>query len=63
MLCFSTFDSDRNIRYYYNKVHNDDLFVVVVPSLIHVRLCDPVNCSTCSSPVHYLPELAQTHVH
>ena len=41
---------------------NDDLSIVV-PSLIHVGLCDPVNCSTCGSPVHYLPELAQTRVH
>ena len=37
MLCFSTFDSDRNARYGYKVIHNDDLFVVVVPSsLIHV---------------------------
>ena len=27
-------------------------------------LCDPLNCSTSGFPVlHYLPELAQTHVH
>ena len=27
-------------------------------------LCDPMNCSTPGFPVlHYLPELAQTHVH
>ena len=27
-------------------------------------LCDPMDCSTASSPVHYqLPELTQTHVH
>ena len=63
MLCFSTFDSDRNTRYCYKVVHNDDVFVVVVPSLIHVGLCDPVNGSTCGSPVHHLTEPAQTHVH
>ena len=29
-----------------------------------VWLCDPMNCSTPGFPVlHYLPELAQTHVH
>ena len=35
----------------------------VVPSL-SCTLCDPMNRSTPSFPVlHYLPELAQTHVH
>ena len=30
----------------------------------HPTLCDPTDCSTPSFPVlHYLPELAQTHVH
>ena len=33
-------------------------------SLSHVRLGDPMNCSTPGFPVHHqLPELAQTHVH
>ena len=33
-------------------------------SLSHVRLCDPMDCSTPGFPVHHqLPELAQTHVH
>ena len=32
--------------------------------LSHVRLCDPVDCSTPGFPVHHqLLELAQTHVH
>ena len=36
----------------------------VVQSLSHVRLCDPMDCSTSSFPVHHqLPELAQTRVH
>ena len=26
-------------------------------------LCDPMDCSTGGFPVHYLLELAQTHVH
>ena len=38
--------------------------VVAVWSLSHVRLCDPVDCSTPGFPVlHHLLELAQTHVH
>ena len=38
---------------------------VVVQLLSCVRLfCDPMDCSTWGFPVlHYLPELAQTHVH
>ena len=32
--------------------------------LSHVRLCNPMDCSTPGLPVHHqLPELAQTHVH
>ena len=35
-----------------------------VQSLTHVRLCDPMDCSTSGFPVHHqLPELAQTHIH
>jgi len=35
-----------------------------VQSLSHVRLWDPMDCSTPGLPVHHqLPELAQTHVH
>ena len=40
------------------------VFVVVFQFLSCVWLCDPMNCSTQCFPVlHYLPELAQTHVH
>ena len=35
-----------------------------VQSLSHVRLCDPMDCSTPGFPVYYqIPELAQPHVH
>ena len=35
-----------------------------VQSLSHVRLCDPLDCSTAGLPVHHqLPEFTQTHVH
>ena len=38
--------------------------VVVVQSLSHVRLYNPMDCSSPGFPVlHHLPELAQTHVH
>ena len=38
--------------------------LVAVQLLSHVWLCDPMDWSTLSFPVlHYLPELAQTHVH
>ena len=37
---------------------------VVVQSLSHVWLCDPINCSTPGFPVfRHLPELAQMHIH
>ena len=37
---------------------------VVVQLLSHIRLCDPMDCSTPGFPVlHHLPKLAQTHVH
>ena len=37
---------------------------IVVQSLSHVWLCDPINCSTPGFHVlHHLPELAQMHVH
>ena len=39
-------------------------YVVVVQSLSHFQLCNPMDCSTPGFPVlHYLPEFAQTHVH
>ena len=32
--------------------------------LSHIRFCDPMGCSSPGFPVlHYLPELAQNHVH
>ena len=35
-----------------------------VKSFSHVRLCDPMDCSTPGFPVHHqLPEPTQTHVH
>ena len=35
-----------------------------VQLLSHVRLCDPMNCSTPGLPVHHqLPEFTQIHVH
>ena len=40
------------------------MLIVVVQSLSHIRLCDPMDCSMPGFPVlHHLPELAQTHVH
>ena len=37
---------------------------LVVQSLSHIQLCDPMDCSTAGFPLlHYLLELAQTHVH
>ena len=40
------------------------LAFVVVHLVSHVRLCDPMDCSTPGFPVfHHLPELAQTYVH
>ena len=39
-------------------------YVVVVQSLDHVQLCNPMNCSKPGFPaLHYLHEFAQTHVH
>ena len=43
---------------------NLEIIIVVVHSLSHVQLCDPMDCSTVGFPVlPYLPEFAQTHVH
>ena len=40
------------------------LWFVVVQSLNHVWLCDPLDCSMPGfSVLHYLPKFAQTHVH
>ena len=41
-----------------------NLTIRSVLSLSHVRLCDPMDCSTPGLPVHHqLPEFTQTHVH
>ena len=41
-----------------------DVISVVVQSLNHVRLCDPMDCNKPGFPVlHCLPGLVQTHVH
>ena len=38
--------------------------VIIIQSLCRVRLCDPMDCSMPASlALHYLPELAQNHVH
>ena len=40
------------------------LVVVVVQSLSHVRLCDPMDCSSPGFPVpHHLSEFLEVHVH
>ena len=40
------------------------VYFVVVQSLRHVQLCDPMDCSTPGFPIlHYLLEFVQTHVH
>ena len=41
-----------------------DLAIQSVPSLSHVQLCDPMDCSMPGFPFHHqLLELAQTHVY
>ena len=38
--------------------------LIVIQSLSHVWLCDPMNCSTPGLPVHHqIPEFTQTRVH
>ena len=50
-----------------NKVCIEEIYlntVVVVQSLSHVWLCNPMNCSTTGFSVHhYLLKFPQTHVH
>ena len=42
----------------------DELPCCLVQSLGRIRLCEPMDCSTPGFPVyHYLPEVAQSHVH
>ena len=56
-------DTIENIMHISQKIKNGSA-IVVVQSLSHVWLCDPMNCSTPGFPVcHYLPEFAQIHVH
>ena len=56
-------DTIENIMHISQKIKNGSV-IVVVQSLSHVWLCDPMNCSTPGFPVcHYLPEFAQTHSH
>ena len=56
-------DTIENIMHISQKIKNGSA-IVVVQSLSHVWLCDPMNCSTPGFPVcHYLPEFAQTHSH
>ena len=44
--------------------YKSQLLFFIIQSLSHVRLCDPMDCSTPSFPVlHYLLEFAQIHVH
>ena len=49
-----------------NKWQNWDssMDIVVVQSPSHVRLCNPMDCSTPGLPVpHHLPKFAQVHIH
>ena len=44
-------------------VHGTQVSFLVVQLLSHVQLCHHMDCSTPGFPVlHYLQELAQTHV-
>ena len=44
--------------------YKSQLLFFIVQSLSRVQLCDPMDCSTPSFPVHnQLPEFTQTHVH
>ena len=48
--------------FFFNNVIR--VILVVVQSLTHVQLCEPMDCSiTGSSDFHCLSELAHTHVH
>jgi len=60
LLLLSRIDSCSNITF----LPVDQVFSQSVQSLSHVRLCDPMNCSTPGLPVHHqLLESTQTHVH
>ena len=57
----------RPILLWHSLVPHPDVFIAVfvaVQSLSHVRLCNPMDCSTPGLLVHHqLLELPQTHVH
>ena len=47
-----------------NQLQKDILTQLLFSHSVVSFLCDPMDCSTPGFPVlHYLPELAQTHVH
>ena len=56
-----------NITVFYITLYTFGLLrlrLLVVQSLSHVTLCNPMDCSTLGHPVlHHLPDLSQTHVH
>ena len=53
-----------NILWYTTMERNIKLVCVCSVTKLCPTLCDPMDCSTPGSPVlHYLLELAQTHVH
>ena len=48
----------------YSQSQETSMTISSVQLLSHVRLCDSMNCSMPSLPVHHqLPEFTQTHVH
>ena len=54
----------RDSHNFYSQLTGRDQSHKSVQSLNHVRLCNPMDCSTPGFPVlHQLQELAQTHVH
>ena len=47
-----------------NQASQEDMDISSVQSLSSVQLCNPMDCSTPSLPVHHqLPEFTQSHVH
>jgi len=54
----------KNIYFCFNDTLSPLTLFSSVQSLSHVRLCDPMNCSTPDLSVHHqLPEFTQTHIH
>ena len=63
--CYWVFMASRRLSWQSKEIYLcvPTLCVIVVQSLSHVQLCDPINWSMPGFPVlHYLQELAQTHV-